>query len=511
MVSGPLLVDTHVHLYPGHDPARWLDGALANLANHSGNGQGWLLLTETSRDHAFRDLVGRSAVGRWHLDLSADAVTLRATRDDGSVLLITAGRQLRTAEGLEVHALGVDAEFEDGLPLRDAVERVRSSGALPVIPWGFGKWSGARARLLEAALADGTLSGVLLGDSALRPAGTPRPGLFASAERRGIHVIAGSDTLPLVADELAAGRYGSVVAADVDRVAPWPSLRAALAGLTGSPVTFGRRDGPIATLRRQVGLRLRPGSGLPHDTATPDIETSSDGYATRFAGPVGRFLLARQQAAIEYLLGHRGTGAASALDVGGGHGQLTGFLLGRDYDVSVQGSDPVCAKRPLAEAAAAGRKVHFACSNLRRLPFADRTFDLVVAIRLVAHVEDLENVLGEMARVTRGRLVLDFAPLFSVNLLEPLLFAVKRRLEGNTRPFFCHTAGHLCGILRAHGFNAFRTRRQFFLPMVVHRKLKRPELSARLEDVCERLGLTALLGAPVILMAEREPAGRAHG
>lgn len=511
MVSAPLAVDTHVHLYPGHDPARWLNGALQNLGGKSVGGPGWLLLTETARDHAFRDLASQDRVGSWRIEPLADGVTLRAVRDDGPVLLVTAGRQLRTAEGLEVHALGVDAEFEDGLPLREAIARVRSADALPVIPWGFGKWSGARAKLLEAALADGSLSGALLGDSALRPAGTPRPGLFDLAEKRGVPVLAGSDTLPLGSDETAAGRYGSILKVEPDTNAPWPSLRAELARAKVSPATFGRRDGLVATVRRQVGLRLRPGSGLPHDTSTPDIETSSDGYATRFAGPVGRFLLARQQSAIEHVLGRAPTGPASALDVGGGHGQLTKFLLARGYDVSVQGSAPVCALRPLAEAADAGKRVHFACANLRRLPFADRTFDLVVAIRLVAHVEDLDNVLGEMARVTRGRIVLDFAPLFSVNLLEPLLFALKRRLEGNTRPFFCHTAGHLRGILRAHGFEAFRIRRQFFLPMVVHRKLKRPELSARLENLFERLGLTALLGAPVILLAERQPTGRAYG
>ena len=47
-----------------------------------------------------------------------------------------------------------------------------------------------------------------------------------------------------------------------------------------------------------------------------DVETSSEGYARRFAGPVGRFFLERQAAATLDLL--RPFPGASVLDVGAG-------------------------------------------------------------------------------------------------------------------------------------------------------------------------------------------------
>ena len=70
---------------------------------------------------------------------------------------------------------------------------------------------------------------------------------------------------------------------------------------------------------------------------TPDVETASDGYARRFAGAAGRYLLAAQDAAVRTVL-HDWRGG-SVLDVGGGHAQLTPLLRERARDVLVFGSD----------------------------------------------------------------------------------------------------------------------------------------------------------------------------
>ena len=58
----------------------------------------------------------------------------------------------------------------------------------------------------------------------------------------------------------------------------------------------------------------------------PDVETSSDGYAARFAGPAGRYMLGVQEAAVRSMLADLPPGA-SVLDVGGGHGQLLALML----------------------------------------------------------------------------------------------------------------------------------------------------------------------------------------
>ena len=55
--------------------------------------------------------------------------------------------------------------------------------------------------------------------------------------------------------------------------------------------------------------------------ASPDIASSTEGYAARFAGPVGQYLLQVQEQAVLEML-DRGPKSGRVLEVGGGHCQL---------------------------------------------------------------------------------------------------------------------------------------------------------------------------------------------
>ena len=139
-------------------------------------------------------------------------------------------------------------------------------------------------------------------------------------------------------------------------------------------------------------------------------------------------------------------------------------------------------------------------SSLWSLPFPDRAFDAVIAV-LLAHVERFEPLLQEMARVSNGRVIVDFPPVFSANLVQPLLFGMKRQLEGNTRPYFSYHARQLYPPLRAAGFGRFRGE-------AVHRAhghppQGRPPFSEVVETACRWSGLTRLFGSPSVLLAER--------
>src|SRR5690606_22711484 len=74
-------------------------------------------------------------------------------------------------------------------------------------------------------------------------------------------------------------------------------------------------------------------------THKPDIETSSADYASRFAGPAGRYLLEVQARSIEAAL--QGLTPGTALDVGGAHGQLVQLLERRGWQPTVHGTDGV--------------------------------------------------------------------------------------------------------------------------------------------------------------------------
>lgn len=234
-------------------------------------------------------------------------------------------------------------------------------------------------------------------------------------------------------------------------------------------------------------------------TETPDIETSSADYARRFAGKAGKHLLRVQSAAVEDVL--RGCPAANVLDVGGGHGQLVHTLSAGGWQVTVHGSSAEC-ERNLRELHGQ-RDCKFIQGDLFALPFADRSFDLVTAVRLVSHVDAWERLLGEMCRVARKWVVVDYPSTAGLNALTPLLFGVKKGFEGNTRTYRSFSRREIESAFAANGFRPGRTHKQFFLPMVVHRALKSAAPLRFIESLSRGVGLTALGGSPVILRADR--------
>lgn len=232
----------------------------------------------------------------------------------------------------------------------------------------------------------------------------------------------------------------------------------------------------------------------------PDIETSSEGYASRFGGEVGRYFLGVQTAiALEMLAPYPG---ARVLDVGGGHAQLAVPLVERGYDVTVVGSDEVCRER-LDRLLPRDRFAFQAC-DLLRLPFADRSFDVAIAFRLIAHVERWREVVRELCRVAERAVILDYSDTRSFNVLYGPLFGLKKAIERNTRTFLIFRPGEVAAELARHGFGRPVTRRQFFLPMVIHRAVGRGGFSRGVERVSGFLGLTRALGSPVMLRAERK-------
>ncbi len=60
-------------------------------------------------------------------------------------------------------------------------------------------------------------------------------------------------------------------------------------------------------------------------------------------------------------------------------------------------------------------------------------------------------------------------------------------------------AGEIEAAFLRHGFTCRAVRKQYFLPMVLHRVLRCPGLSAFLEGICRGVGLTHLWGSPVIM------------
>lgn len=233
---------------------------------------------------------------------------------------------------------------------------------------------------------------------------------------------------------------------------------------------------------------------------TADIETASEDYASRFAGPVGEYFLQTQLDLLLELLPDLRPGA-SVLDVGGGHAQLAVPLAQRGCKVTVTGSDESCRSR-LAQRLAEGEYAYQTCDMLH-LPFSDRSFDFVIAFRLVPHVARWPQLLAELARVADKAVLIDYPDIRSVNILNFLFFHFKKRLEGNTRTFALFSRPQMVKEFAKHGMSRPQMRAEFFLPMVLHRKIGSANISSCLEACCRCCGLTRLFGSPIILRVDR--------
>jgi hypothetical protein len=256
-----MLVDGHVHLHDCFEAPVFLDAAAANLTAAArrlglpGKPAGCLLLVESQGVDQFARLAGgTAATGAWRVSPTEEPVSLLAHRPGALPIVLVAGRQIVSRERLEVLAVGTRATFADGRPLDEALAGVMAADAVAVVPWGVGKWQGARGRLIAELLERDRDRPLFVGDNGGRLGLAPRPRLFARAQRP---VLAGSDPLPSPGQVAKVGGYGFVAEVELDAKAPFATLRGYLEGLEASPRTFGRLESLAGFVRSQVAMQVQ--------------------------------------------------------------------------------------------------------------------------------------------------------------------------------------------------------------------------------------------------------------
>src|SRR5690606_20064344 len=141
-----------------------------------------------------------------------------------------------------------------------------------------------------------------------------------------------------------------------------------------------------------------------------------------------------------------------------------------------------------------------------RLPFRDHSFDLTVAVRLLAHVVRWRELLAEIARVSGRYIIIEFPRAGFVRLPQAAndaMFGLKRFVEGNTRPYFSYRERDLVAELNRLGFGLVGSTGQFLLPMALHRLAHLPRASEQVEDMLRALGLGDPLRSPALMLLER--------
>jgi hypothetical protein len=262
----PVLVDAHAHLHQRFDPDTFFTAAETNFRQAAaglgaeGSPLGLLVVTAGRKEWSWPHLSLFEATGKtggWACLKTREELSLLVERGGEIRLILVAGRQLRTAEAMEVLALGCDRDLPEGRPIGETLLAVRACGALPVVPWGFGKWWGRRGRLLASLLETEPVSSFFVGDNGGRPGFLPRPGTFETARRLGIRDLPGSDSLPFGGEVSRAGSRGFVLPAPLDPDTPAAGLLSQLRDPSFHPETFGSGERLLPFTVKQVGMQLR--------------------------------------------------------------------------------------------------------------------------------------------------------------------------------------------------------------------------------------------------------------
>lgn len=278
------------------------------------------------------------------------------------------------------------------------------------------------------------------------------------------------------------------------------SLKLKCQWLSRVPERAARNDGAVN--RRTGGGADLAFKDYALDTASDwaDVETSSEGYANRFAGPAGQYMLSVQEQCVLKLLADLPPGS-SVLDVGGGHAQLTAPLLSRGFRVTTLGSSTLCSLRLQKEIS--DGVVQFRASDFSKLPYPDRSFDAVVSVRLIPHVDEWAELMNEFCRVSRRTVVIDYPTYKSLNLLSVVSFHLKRAIEKNTRTYRSFWPRDIAKAFQSGGFAVREEAPQFILPMALHRLTKGAPILQKVEALARRIGLTKSFGNPMVVKADR--------
>ncbi|NET04044.1 MAG: hypothetical protein F6K16_04795 [Symploca sp. SIO2B6] len=264
-----IIADAHVHIYDCFDLDKFLNAA-ANNFNNSALNKGYkdrfesiLFLTETKFDNKFLELLEcannykkNNSKNQWIIDKTKENYSLYASNSNNQKIFIIAGRQIVTAENLEVLALITAKTFEDGLPIKRVIQDVINSGGIPVIPWGFGKWIRSRGKILTNLLQEENLPILFLGDNSGRPHFWSTPPYFKQAEQRGLRILPGTDPLPFNSEFWRPGSFGFTLEGSLNPDEPANSIKKMLLDPTTKLQSYGSLETPFRFVRNQLAMQI---------------------------------------------------------------------------------------------------------------------------------------------------------------------------------------------------------------------------------------------------------------
>ena len=268
-----ILIDAHVHIYNCFHLPIFFESAFANFQSEAarmGKGDNFtaiLLLAETSKDNWFERLASYASnkttaqtktIRDWTFHRTDENCSLCARGSKDQSLFLIAGRQIITAEKLEVLALATGKTFKNGAPIEQVIQSIRDMGAIPVIPYGFGKWIGRRGKILRDLLKKTESTKLFLGDNGGRPNFLPRPSHFKQARKKGIYILPGTDPLPIISECRRPGTFGFSLSGSLSREHPAKDFKQIFMVPGTQFQAYGHLERPYRFFRNQLLMRLNP-------------------------------------------------------------------------------------------------------------------------------------------------------------------------------------------------------------------------------------------------------------
>lgn len=260
-----IMVDAHVHIHEHFELNRLFLISLQNFRKALNRNQiyepfeSFLLLTEsagTSQFERLAEMIDVDSSDDFSASATSEPVTIRITTGGGQQLYIVKGRQIVTAENLEILALGYDEDYPDGRPLHYTLKDLEESGCLRVLPWGAGKWLGKRGKIIESLVSSWDGGSLFLGDNGNRPKFWPLPAVFAQAASKGIYNLPGSDPLPFSGLEKKAGSFGFMLRGQIKSETPFQSLASHVVGRPHSVTQFGNAECLRPFIQNQISMQI---------------------------------------------------------------------------------------------------------------------------------------------------------------------------------------------------------------------------------------------------------------
>ncbi len=264
-----ILIDTHLHIYDCYDIIRFFKEANRNFSYYNKNLKfaekyvGILFLTESDGFNYFDKLQENS--NNIIQDLENEGFFIKESDEkcslvfetaDSNLIVIIAGQQIITKEKLEVLSLGTQQKIEYSLSLEETVKRINNIDAIPVLPWGFGKWLGKRSEVINSFIQKNHGNKFFLGDNSGRLALLKVPAQFKFSDQNKKIVLRGSDPLPIKSQEKKAGSFGFYFVSEIDLSNPFRDVKKMIYSLENEPDNYGKLENIFDFFKNQIMLRL---------------------------------------------------------------------------------------------------------------------------------------------------------------------------------------------------------------------------------------------------------------